>query len=430
MSKNYHQSILPSNHLANATVSYARGNPVVRFEIGESNRTLLPSSLRLVGKLKVYKDASRGTPVEATNLQIPNNLGVYSTIDSLSFRTQRTKSEIETINSYNRFMSSYLPITTSLQDSLSHLNESSLIAPNPQMTIDTIVNNASVTTGNSFCIPLISGFTSSNNPYPLSMQGVEVTLQLAPDSNVLFSTGTNSASFSNGFYEFSDLRLICEVVDTGSPPPPSMTYEYNTISSFYNTINSTNSQISLNLGQSRVLGVFGSFVPTNFINNLTENGLATLYPRKSRTESAVIEQLVFTRAGERFPLIYNLDTVQKDLAGDESADAQIVRNYLNSVVEFSKLNRTNASPVNTFVKDDGANGNPYGYKEIIQGGMAGAGIGVAFDVISGQGVDFSRVPFGINMDVDLTNDFPNALYLFVHSKQTLVMSPQGVQVIT
>ena len=430
MSKNYHQSILPSNHLANATVSYARGNPVVRFEIGESNRTLLPSSLRLVGKLMIYKDASRGTPVTATNLQIPNNLGVYSTIDSLSFRTQRTKSEIETINSYNRMMSSYLPITTSLQDSLSHLNESSLVAPNPQMTIDTIVNNASVTTGNSFCIPLISGFTSSNNPYPLSMQGVEVTIQLAPDSNVLFSTGTDSASFTNGFYEFSDLRLICEVVDTGSPPPSSMTYEYNTISSFYSTINSTNAQISLNVGQSRVLGVFGSFVPTNFINNLTENGLATLYPRKTRTENAVINQLVFTRAGERFPLIYNLDTVQKDLAGDESADAQIVRNYLNAVVEFSKLNRTNASPVNTFVKRDGTGGNPYGYKEVIQGGMAGAGIGVAFDVISGQGVDFSRVPFGINMDVDLTTDYPNALYLFFHSKQTLVMSPSGVQVIT
>ena len=261
------------------------------------------------------------------------------------------------------------------------------------------------------------------------MQGVEVTIQLAPDSNVLFSTGTSSASFTDGFYEFSDLRLICEVVDTGVAPPPSMTYEYNTISSFYNTINSTNAQISLNLGQSRVLGVFGSFVPTNFINNLTENGLATLYPRKSRTESAAIEQLVFTRAGERFPLIYNLDTVQKDLAGDESADAQIVRNYLNSVVQFSKLNRTNASPVNTFVKDDNANGNPYGYKEVIQGGMCGAGIGVAFDVISNQGVDFSRVPFGINMDVDLTNDFPNALYLFIHAKNTLIMTPSGVQTI-
>ena len=426
MSKNYNLSISPANHLANATVSFAKGNPVIRFEIGESNRVLLPSSLRLVGKFKVYSDASKSTPVAATELEIPNNLGVYSTIDSLSFRTQRSKSEIETLNNYNRFMSTYLPATTSFSgDNLTHLNESSLIAPNPQFTKDTIVNNASVTTGNSFCIPLISGFTSSNNPYPLAKQGVEVTIQLAPDSNVLFSSGLDSSNFVNGFYEFSDLRLICEVADTGQAPPSTVTYEYNTITSFYNTINSTNAQISLNLGQSRVLGVFGSFVPTNFINNLTENGLATLYPRKSRTEQAEITQLVFTRAGERFPLIYNLDTLQKTDATDESADSQVVRNYLNAIVEFSKLNRTSASPVNTFIKDD----STYGYKEYIQGGSSGAGIGCAFDVISGQGVDFSSVPFGIQMELNLTTDFPNALYLYVHSKQTLIMSDQGVQVV-
>jgi hypothetical protein len=181
----------------------------------------------------------------------------------------------------------------------------------------------------------------------------------------------------------------------------------------------------LNLGQSRVLGVFGSFVPTNFINNLTENGLATLYPRKSRTEQAEITQLVFTRAGERFPLIYNLDTLQKTDPTDESADPQVVRNYLNAIVEFSRLNRTSASPVNTFIKDD----STYGYKEYIQGGSSGAGIGCAFDVISGQGVDFSSVPFGIQMELNLTTDFPNALYLYVHSKQTLIMSDQGVQVV-
>tara|TARA_R100000700_G_C3146533_1_gene126631 strand:- start:161 stop:1135 length:975 start_codon:yes stop_codon:yes gene_type:complete len=323
-------------------------------------------------------------------------------------------------------MSTYLPATTSFSgDNLTHLNESSLIAPNPQFTKDTIVNNASVTTGNSFCIPLISGFTSSNNPYPLAKQGVEVTIQLSPDSNVLFSSGLDSSNFVNGFYEFSDLRLICEVSDTGQAPPPTVTYEYNTITSFYNTINSTNAQISLNLGQSRVLGVFGSFVPTNFINNLTENGLATLYPRKSRTEQAEITQLVFTRAGERFPLIYNLDTLQKTDVTDESADPQVVRNYLNAIVEFSKLNRTSASPVNTFIKDD----STYGYKEYIQGGSSGAGIGCAFDVISGQGVDFSSVPFGIQLELNLTTDFPNALYLYVHSKQTLIMSDQSVQVV-
>jgi len=427
MSKNYNLSISPANHLANANVSYRNGNPVVRFEIGESNRVLLPSSLRLVGSYHVYKDAARGVPVEATELETPSNLGVYAAIDSLSYRTQRSKSEIETISGYNRFMSTYLPVTSSLQDGIGHLGESALVAPNPQFNKETVVNNASVTTGNSFCIPLISGFTSSNNPYPLFQQGVEVTLQLSPDSQVMFSTGTDSSAFVNGFYEFKDLKLICEVVDTGESPDPSapLTYEYNSITTFYNTINSTNAQISLNLGQSRVLGVFGSFVPTSFINNLTQNGLATLYPRKSATESAAIEQIVFTRGGERFPLIYNLDTLQKTTPTDESADPQVVRNFMNAIVEFSKLNRTNASPVNTFVETDGT----YGYKETIQGGSAGAGIGCAFDVISGQGVDFSRVPFGIQMELDLDLDFPNALYLYVHAKNTLVMSGDSIQVL-
>ena len=427
MSKNYNLSISPANHLANATVSYRNGNPVVRFEIGESNRVLLPSSLRLVGSYHVYSDASRGVPVEATELETPSNLGVYAALDSLSFRTQRSKSEIETISGYNRFLSTYLPLTSSLQDGIGHLGESALVAPNPQFNKETVVNNASTTTGNSFCIPLISGFTSSNNPYPLYNQGVEVTLQMSPDSQVMFSTGTDSSAFVNGFYEFKDLKLICEVVDTGESPDPSapLTYEYNSITTFYNTINSTNAQISLNLGQSRVLGVFGSFVPTSFINNLTQNGLATLYPRKSATEAAAIEQIVFTRGGERFPLIYNLDTLQKTTPTDESADPQVVRNFMNAVVEFSKLNRTNASPVNTFVETDGT----YGYKETIQGGSAGAGIGCAMDVISGQGVDFSRVPFGIQMELDLDLDFPNALYLYIHAKNTLVMSGDSIQVL-
>tara|TARA_R100000951_G_scaffold116702_1_gene129906 strand:+ start:103 stop:1368 length:1266 start_codon:yes stop_codon:yes gene_type:complete len=419
---NQHLSISPSNHLANATVSYRNGNPVVKFEIGETNKILLPSSIRLVGKYAVYSDASRTTPVAGDFMQTPSNLGVYATIDQLSFRTQRSKSEIETINNYNRMMSSYLPVTTSLQDNVSHLNESSLVMPNVATNKATIIENTETVSSNSFCIPLISGFTSSNNPYPLYQQGVEVTVQLAPDSNVLFSDDLDVSHFTEGFYEFSDLRLICEVTDAGSSPAMMGTYEYNTITTFFSTINSTNAQISLNLGQSRVLGVFGSFIPSKFINNLTQNGLATLYPRKSDTEEAVIEQLVVMRGGERFPWIYNLDTVQKNLADDESPDSQIVRNYLNAVVEFSKLNRTSGAPYNTNLRGGD-------YKALIEGGAGGAGIGFAFDVISGQGVDFSSQPLGISMELDLTNDYPNALYLFIHSKQSLLMSNKDIQVV-
>jgi len=50
--------------------------------------------------------------------------------------------------------------------------------------------------------------------------------------------------------------------------------------------------------------------------------------------------------------------------------------------------------------------------------------------ISDQGVDFSRVNFGINMSLDLHTDHPQAFFVFVHAKQTLVFGQQGLQVMS
>ena len=64
----------------------------------------------------------------------------------------------------------------------------------------------------------------------------------------------------------------------------------------------------------------------------------------------------------------------------------------------------------------------------VDGGSV-AGLGVAYDVISGDGVSFSGVNFGLNMEVNLTTDSPQALYLFIHSKQTLAFSSAGIQIV-
>ena len=56
------------------------------------------------------------------------------------------------------------------------------------------------------------------------------------------------------------------------------------------------------------------------------------------------------------------------------------------------------------------------------------GLGVAYDSISNQGLDFGQVPFGVQLDVDLTSDHPNAVFLFVHSRQTIVSSGGSIQV--
>jgi len=58
------------------------------------------------------------------------------------------------------------------------------------------------------------------------------------------------------------------------------------------------------------------------------------------------------------------------------------------------------------------------------------GVGVAFDNISGTGVDFRSENFGVQMETGLTNDNPHSAFLFVRSQQTLVMNANGLQVLT
>ena len=69
-----------------------------------------------------------------------------------------------------------------------------------------------------------------------------------------------------------------------------------------------------------------------------------------------------------------------------------------------------------------------GYNTYNDGG-AGFGIGVAFDTISNQGISFKDTNFGINLDLNLLTDNPQSVYMFVHSKTTLVFNQQGIQIV-
>jgi len=442
MSARHNLQVTPSNHTSTGKISYKDGNPLIQFIIGEQGRLLVGQSVRLVGKFSVFKDDDT---ISTTALRMSEQLGIYSIIDSLTIKSQATHQVIEEIKHFPRFMSSYLPVTSSDQDSAGHLAETALVGPNWANQQHTVVSNPTVNAtsskkgGNSFAINLPCGLFSGQNPIPLmangagGVGGLLVEIQLAPDSNVLFDRGGNAVSddVKNAFYQLSNLSLSCEVMDPQAQMPPASTFEYNSISSYFTTFNSTNAIVNFNLGLSRVLGVFGNLIPANKINNRGENGLANHFPVDGDTAQspADIKQLFFTRGGERFPIEYNIDTIQKDStnpanARSDVADSEITQQYLNAVTQFSKLRRTQISPLNTKYTA----GTPGVVNKKVDGGSV-AGIGIAYDVISGQGIDFSSVNWGMNMECDLKEDNPQAFYLFVHSKQTLAFSGDGISVV-
>ena len=270
--------IVPSNVTANGSISFKNGNPVIQFIIGEQDRMLLGQSVRFTGKFRALLSSGSSSVSDVSNLAMSEKLGVYSCIDTLTIKSQRTGQTIESIRHYNRFLSSYLPVTTSKQDGIGHLSESALILPNYAAQQQSVVNiPSSSSTMNHFCMSLPCGLLNGGEPIPLmpeAVGGLLVELHLTPDSQVFHtSADADSASYTDSFYEFNDVSLVAELME---PDPqalqqmksqPSGTYEYNSINSYYQTINSANGIINFQLGLSRVLGVFANIVPASHINN-------------------------------------------------------------------------------------------------------------------------------------------------------------------
>ena len=441
---NQNLEIVPSNVTSNGKLSFRNGQPVIQFIIGEQQRMLLGQSLRVVGNFSVLADA--GTlPTPATSaLNMDGRTSLYSTIDQLVIKSQATNQTIEHIRNYNRFMASYLGATSDLGDGLSHLNQSTLQTLNTTGIKNAVVDNPvnlSTAGSNSFSLALPCGLFNGTPEIPLAKEwglgGLIIEVHLAPDNNVLYSTTGNTglATVQNAFYEYQNMYLSCEVSTPNAQDLAQLqkqgqsggTFEYNSISSYYTSVNSANAIINFSLGLSKVMSVFCNFISASHINNRLFNGMLTSYPKNSDNTVAYINQLIFTRGGERLPLEYNIDTVQERDPANKTPDAQILRNYLNAIHSFPKNRRNLMNPENMTLPPLASATD---YDQLVINGGISNGVGVAFDSISNQGLDFSSTNFGINMNMNLITDSPQAVYLFVHHKNTLVYNQQGVQILS
>jgi len=447
---NHNLEITPSNVLSNGKISFRNGNPIISFIIGEQDKLLIGRSVRLAGKfrLKMNETGTYEDRAKANDLaQAAAKLGVYGAIDQLVIKSQQSHQVIEHIKYYNRFMASYLPQSVSTCDQTSHLSESALVMPNANLFKQSVLDNPTQTQSpNSFCVPLSCGLLNGTANIPLSsnwgLKGLLIEIHLAPDTNFIFAgvqqgplaqAEGSTSTLVDSFYELSDVKLVCETID---PTPEQLrafptsggTFEYNSISTYFTSINSSNAIINFNLGLKRVMGVFMNFIPSEFLNNLSFDGFQTtpLINNLGAGELAPIKQIVFTKGGVRLPLMYNLDTnARSDTATYKSviADPEVTRGFMGSFVPFMKNHKTQQSPItNNRVAFDSNT------EDFADGGSF-FGVGTTFDNISGEGVDFRNENFGVQMETALTADNPHSAFLYVRSKQTLVMNANGLQVI-
>lgn len=429
-------SVQPNNVPSSGKVSFARGNPILTITLGRQDAMLDLSTLRLAGDLNIWRDAAgtlHPTDAAATELQASHKLGAYGFIDQLVFRHAETKQVIEHIRHYGRFMASYLPVMAGMQDVAGHLGETALIYPNYQGFRDSVVRN---TRESQFCIPLPSGLTLGTDMLPLSKVPLEIEIHLAPDSQFFYSSDATTGNIANSFYELNNLEVACEV-EYGVPSPDTGVLSFNSITSYFSTLETTNSIINFNLGLSKVLASFVNFVPASFVNNLSQDGFLTYMPSLAPNAAgtgdggiANLEKISFLRNGERFPSAFEVQSVRSATNETPVVDSQVIKGFLSSIIPEKVHTRTTASPLNTNRNFTVNNNTATGYRYIPDTGAV-YGVGVLYDQLDSEGVDFSNSQFSIQMTNGLEDGNPISAYLFIKSKVSVAWSGQsGVQVIS
>jgi len=421
--------IRPTNLPPSGVVSYKGGYPIITFDIAEQDAFLMGDSVRVCGELQILKDGN-AVPTSGDTLAMDSRLGIFSIVDTITLSSTKTKQTIESIRNYNRFMATYLPMTSSNQDLIGHLGEVALTLPSDDAQRVSVVNSTQ-NNENDFCVYFPTGLLQNGRPIPLSGEtigGITMEITLAPDSAVLFDTaGTATASgYADAEYRLKNLKLVCEVEDmddNNKSLAKANGFEYSSISSYFSTINSTNAILNYSLGMSRVRSVFVNFIKSSYLNNLDQNSMQTIIPIKAGGDIGEISQITFTKGGVRFPADMVNDTNFKLDNKVSVLDPQNLRAFINSVHTYSKNNRLQISPVNTNRSWTGNDNN------VLQGGLV-FGCGVSYDSLGSDGADFSRENFGLQIDLGLVDDSPNSVFVFVHSKNTLLFNGQGIQVIS
>ena len=431
--------IRPDNIPADGKISFKNGFPVLSFTISAQDGLLDPSTVRIVGEFNAYKDnLATPTPLrDGDAVSMNNRLGIYNIIESLTIKSQKSKMICESIRHYSKFMNSYLACTSSLQDQMGHLGETCLIMPNGETFRKSVMESpAGGTQTNSFSFHVPSGFMQSGNMVDLRQDafgGVILEFLLQPDSNVLFNTAGSTTGIGDAHYELTNLRLTCEVSDLDDMAPKSQgVFEYNSITSLYTSVNSTNAQIQYSLGLRNVLSAFMTFVPVSNINTLTADGQATTYMSgdgSSNTTIVPFKKIQFLKGGAKYPADFDYSNSFLVDGNTQLPDPQIIKTLVESINPEYTSDRVSISPVNSnrLYNMIATTGGETSYLNIAEGGSV-IGLGIKYG-IGGAGENFSTEQFGVSIESDLLSDNPQGVYIFIKSRSQLVYSANGVQLL-
>lgn len=436
----------PVNATSSGVYAPSSGLPLIKFDISSfDNTTFLDvKNLRVSGKI-TYKVPDGTQPLQSSTSFVDGFCGTFANcVEHLTISSKRLNSVLERITNYSRMVPSVVSALhdeDSIYGELSHQgghHPTTYLARN--LVVARLNEAAGATTANSkgvsFSAPLYAGIFQAGQKLDVSRGGtggLVIELLLKPNVSVCFG-GDASTAASLVQYEISDLQLSCPIYEMPGAGAQS-SYSFNSITSVFQTLNSSASVIALTPGLSRVSSVFMNMINTNEIGNQNFNSCRL-------GNMGELRQVRYSMNGILRPLQYRLQTneegnnalVQANTGNFERARGMMDRNFLEAVnvnsardVSATSLawNKWYASAYN---RDQTAN------RDGTEPGTA-AGLGILYDQF-GTGEDFSENVF--SLELDLSGTTANGLdgsaatsqgvYMFFLNKQTLIMSGAGISV--
>lgn len=437
--------ISPQNISPSGKVSVKDGSSVVSFLVAEVPALLKASSIRINGNIEHLRDGINvSNTTNSPNLNSNMRCGIYGMIDQIVITSNRSKQVIEHLKHYSRFMSSYKSYTESLEDELTNKSQTEHTCPNFFLNKTTNIDDKITTDAdanknfNSFSFRPITGFLGGERQINLDGQaglgGIQIDIHLnstAQFYNAIDGTTANTQAE----YILRNLSLTGQInpltpddINT-MMKTPNRTEIFNTYSSYYQTINSTNGILNFNLGASRVKSIWMNFCKSKSLNNFTDDGNATTLPLNSDGSTADIRSIQFLRNGSKYPMNYTIDTNFKNDSSVIKLDPQVVKNGFGAFVKDGERVHFNS----ILMTNSNSRRNYSGIPQINQQTESGLiyNVGVNYAYTKGGYADFSGSNlFGVQMDMNLTSNEPNSVFVFVHQENTLVYNTQGLSIMS
>ena len=405
--------IKPTN-LGNGKFSFKNGTPQIEFDIPMMPKYMDGTSLRINGKCNVFlsngnRPVNNDPANQAEIAYLDPRTGMSSVVDYLSIANQDGQT-YEMIKNYNRLCASLMAKHHSLQDYLEG-GTNSTYSSNGKNAQQGAMNMRE----NSFSLKLLCGFLNGDDLIDLQLvRGLHITIQLSPDNFVIKNNFWEdpTSTTNNMYYELTDLELTFDaLVPTPAEQSAMLTnesgeWEYNSFSSFYNVMTSSDHTTTLNINTSKTLGITCNMLPSKFLNNYDYNSNMCLQTLANDANAQAVRlrvrvpvnEITFTRGGLRQPL--DFEVVSETSQDEQTADAQREYTATNSINKI-----WNASH---FIKDlrtqlslDRSTTQVGRYQTSVIGndGIQSYHFGASYDHITENGVSFKGTPLGIRLKV-------------------------------